>query len=336
MKKVLGLLVCALLLMGSVAGAQTLEGYAKGFGGELAVAVEMDGDTIVAVTIVANGETPAIAGDALAQVPEAIVAANSAEVDVVAGATVTSNAIMAAVGNAIDPEANPYVAEVAEPAPLADADLYIGLGVDNMGRIGPGQDSTETPVYSFNQVIASVIFDRDGRIVQANLDQLEIATPNYDGEHMPHFSGFPGQGGYNWDENHDGEIAGKTEDTEENFIDEIASWQTKRERGATYVMGIGTWAQQMDAFEKLFVGKTVEEIDTWFALYTSDRNGRPLKEGSQNEQDAAKWDALSEEDQAMLADVTTSATMSLFDSHGNILAALHKAFENRVPLVIGE
>ena len=88
----------------------------------------------------------------------------------------------------------------------------------------------------------------------------------------------------------------------------------------------------------VFNGKTIEEIEQWFAAYCSDRNGRPLKAGSSNEQDAAKYDAMTEKEKAMLVDVTSTATMSLNDSHGDLLTALKKAFENRVAieLTIGE
>jgi len=330
MRKLFVLVLCAMMAFSVCAQAETLTGSAKGFGGVLTVEVTKDGDTITGVEITAQSETAAVAGGALEAIPAAIVEANSTDVDVVTGATVTSNAIIAAVVNALDPDAVPYEEPVA--AVLADADAYFGLGIDTMGRIGPGKDATETSVYSFNAVIVSALFDADGRILDIYMDQIEIATPNYDGEGMPHFSGFPGQGGYNWDENHDGTIAGKTEDTEESFLAEVANWSTKRERGDGYHMNTGSWRTQADGFQGLFIGKTVEEIEEWFGAYTSDRNGRPLKAGSENEQDAAKYDALSDEEKAMLADVTTTATMSLNDSHGNILAAIAKAFENRVPL----
>ena len=111
---------------------------------------------------------------------------------------------------------------------------------------------------------------------------------------MPHFSGFPGQGGYNWDVDHDGKVDEKTPDTEQTFAAEIAGWKTKRERGDSYRMGTGTWAQQMDKFEQIFVGMTVDEVEEWFAKYCSDRNGRPLKPDSTNEQDKAKFDALTD------------------------------------------
>ena len=149
---------------------------------------------------------------------------------------------------------------------------------------------------------------------------------------MPHFSGFPGQGGYNWDIDHDGVVDGKTEDTVENFAAELAGWKTKRERGEEYRMGTGTWSDQMDIFEQLFVGMTVDEVEQWFAKYTSDRNGRPLNPATTNEQDLAKLAALTDEEKAMLADVVTGATMSLNDSHGNIIGAIRKSFENRVKI----
>ena len=258
--------------------------------------------------------------------------------DIVTNATVTSKAIMYAVNNALDPVNYPAPGEekvvVKEPVSVSAAKVYQGFGLSNMPRLGPGSDNTGTPVYSFNQVFAHVLFDQEGRILSVYVDQLEVATPNYDGAGMPHFSGFPGQGGYNLDADHDGVVDGKTEDTEENFINEIAGWETKRDRGDSYRMGVGTWASQMDKFQEIFVGMTVDEVEEWFARYTSDRNGRPLKQGSTNEADATKYDALSDDEKAMLADVVTAATMSLNDSHGNIIEAIRRAYENRVPLDI--
>ena len=323
----------ALESAGSAGGALT--GTADGFMGPITVSVTMDGDTITAVEVVSNSDTPEIAGAALEQIPAAIVAANSPDVDVVSGATYTSNGIINAVKNAIsgtspepEPEATPEPTQAAQTA----AEAYQGFGLSNTVRMGPGSDDTGTPVYSINQVFANVVFDGEGKILSIYVDQLEYATPNYDGAEMPHFSGWPGQGGYNNDSNHDAVVDGTTPDTEEQFTEEVAGWVTKRDRGETYVMGTGTWSEQMDAFQKLFVGKTVDEVEEWFAKYCSDANGRPLKESSSGEGDAEKYAALTDDEKAMLADVTSSATMSLNDSHGDILSAIRKAYENRVPL----
>jgi len=208
--------------------------------------------------------------------------------------------------------------------------VYQGFGISNTARKGPGTDDTGTQVWSINQVFADVLFDADGKIVSVYVDQLEIATPNYDGSGMPHFSGFPGQGGYNYDANHDGVVDSVTLGTEASFTEEIAAWKTKRARGAEYVMTTGTWSTQMDRFQQLFVGKTVAEIEEWAAKYTSDLNGRPLKETMTKPEDIAKYATLTADDKTMLADVTTGATMSLNDSHGNIIAALKTAYENKV------
>lgn len=76
-------------------------GTAMGMGGEVVVKVTMDGDAIAAVEVVQHGETVGIGDKAIDAIPAAIVEAQSSEVDAVAGATVTSNAIMNAVKDAV-------------------------------------------------------------------------------------------------------------------------------------------------------------------------------------------------------------------------------------------
>ena len=343
MRKILAIVLCVMMLLPTFAMAEELTGQGQGFKSIVTVVVTKEGDNIISVVVDASGDTPAIAQQAVDVIPGRIVEANSADVDVVAGATRTSNGIINAVKNALDPVNFPFNPEAAAAeAPRArsgrkSASAYLGLGVHSMGRLGPGKDDQGVGVYSFNEVVAAVVFDTEGRILLARVDQLEIATPNYDGETMPHLTGFPGQT-YNNDENHDAVVDGTITVTTDSFLAEVDSWQTKRERGEGYVMGTGNWSQQMDKYEELFVGKTIEEVEAWFAAYCSDRNGRPLKAGSSNAQDAAKYDALTEEEKVMLADVVSSATMSLNDGHGNILGALVKAFENRinVELTIGK
>ena len=111
MKKLLSLalaMLCLALLLTGCAQARTLTGKAMGYGGELTVSVAMEGEKISAVTVTRHGETPSFAAEALQIIPAAIVAKNATDVDVVAGATVTSRAIIAAVNNATDPEAHPF------------------------------------------------------------------------------------------------------------------------------------------------------------------------------------------------------------------------------------
>jgi len=63
--------------------------------------VTLNGDDITAVEVVGDSETQGIGTNAIDQLPALIEEADSTEVDVVAGATVTSNAIIEAVNNAL-------------------------------------------------------------------------------------------------------------------------------------------------------------------------------------------------------------------------------------------
>ncbi len=357
MKKILLSLLCLVMLVSMVACSKgkkdteetttpdtstdevvTLTGTGKGFGGPITVTVKKQGDKIISVDAVGEKETNGIGSNAIEQLPKKIVEANSADVDVIASATISSQGLIYAVNNALDPEKYPAPEEESKvpetPQEVTAAKVFQGFGISNVGRVGPGKDDTDTQVYSFSQVFAHTLFDEEGKILSLQVDVLEVATPNYDGDGMPHFSGFPGQGGYNYDENHDEKVEGKTKDTEDNFQTEVNGWVTKRERGDAYRMNSGTWASEMDSYEKLFVGMTVEEVEQWFAKYTSDLNGRPLKADSDKPEDKAKYEKLSDAEKDMLVDVVSGATMSLKDGHGNIIEAIKNSYENRVGLDI--
>ena len=333
MKRLLALALSACLLFAFGAQAETLTGTAKGYGGEVTVTVTVEGGKITQVEAVGPNETKDIGTLALEQLPALIVAAGNTQVDVVASATYTSKAILKAVDIAMGLQPAEVAATEAPvvPVEVTASDAYIGFGMLSNGRIGPGKDDKDVPVYSINEVYANVIFDKDGKVLFAYVDVLEFTTPNYAGEGMSHFSGFPGQGGYNYDENHDKKVDAVIEVNDDTFKAEIANWMTKRQRGEGYKMNTGIWSDQASKYAQVFAGKTVAEIEDWFAKYTA-KNGRPLKAELKDEEDAAKYAALTDEDKALLADVTTTATMSLNDSHGNIVGALKKAYENRQPL----
>ncbi len=76
-------------------------GEGSGMGGAVVVRVTMDGDKIAQVEVVEHAETAGISDPAIEQMPGRIIEAQSAEVDAVAGATITSNAIKDAVKDAL-------------------------------------------------------------------------------------------------------------------------------------------------------------------------------------------------------------------------------------------
>ena len=76
-------------------------GTSKTSRGEMKVKVTMDGEKIANIEILSSNETPGICDPAFNAVPQAILDAQSAEVDAVAGATESSKAIMEAVADAL-------------------------------------------------------------------------------------------------------------------------------------------------------------------------------------------------------------------------------------------
>lgn len=84
------------------AGNQTLEGTAKGYGGDVKVTVEVNGKDIVSVVAVGEKETPGVGSKAILELPKKIEEKDSTEVEAVSGATVTSNAIKEAVNKALE------------------------------------------------------------------------------------------------------------------------------------------------------------------------------------------------------------------------------------------
>lgn len=103
MKKLICLALC-LMMMAGVAMADdavtpgVYTAASKGMGGDVTVEVTIgENGSIDAVKVVSHSETPGLSDPAIEQIPAAIVVAQSPVVDAVAGATITSKAIMAAV-----------------------------------------------------------------------------------------------------------------------------------------------------------------------------------------------------------------------------------------------
>ena len=106
MKKCLTLL-CSLFLIAGCASGQKLytagdyEATSVGFGGEVSVKLTVSESKIENVEIVGADETPEIGGAVIESLKEAIMKANGAEIEVVSGATLTSNAVITAYNSAL-------------------------------------------------------------------------------------------------------------------------------------------------------------------------------------------------------------------------------------------
>ena len=71
------------------------------FGGTLELEVVVEGGSIAAVNVLAHYDTPGFSDPAYENVPQRILQANSPQVEIASGATVSSKAIMAAVEQAL-------------------------------------------------------------------------------------------------------------------------------------------------------------------------------------------------------------------------------------------
>jgi uncharacterized protein with FMN-binding domain len=79
----------------------TYQGKAEGLHSDIAVTVTVEKGRIAKVAIDQQGETAGVSDLAFTRIPEEIVKAQTTKVDAVAGASVSSKAIMAAVEDAL-------------------------------------------------------------------------------------------------------------------------------------------------------------------------------------------------------------------------------------------
>jgi len=325
MRKIIPLLMCltllACVLTGCAASAEQHTGEAQGYGGVLRVAVSMNGTDITSVKVVSHSETEGVGTRAIDALPGRIVEADSVQVDGVSGATVTSEAIKAAVSRAIGSQTLPDTLDmsgVTTAEQPAATPAMTGVGMASTGRLGPGEGTT-----SFNVVFACAGFDTQGRILSLDVEQLEVLSSQFDG--------FPAEG-----------------EGTEDFLAQVSQWVPKGAQGEDYMLGSGSWRQQMDAYEAMMTGMTIDEINAWFGRNFDPATGKPASNvgsisssGSANTSDSVSGPADADvsiastdgsntpaDNSIMQAEAITGATMSLRDEHGDILLAIQRAWED--------
>ena len=101
MKKIVSLILSlALLALCAGALADTFAATAAGFGGDVTVTLSVEDGKLAGVEIAGPAETEALGGAAMPVLADEILAAQSPYVDAVAGASVTSAAVVAAAEQA--------------------------------------------------------------------------------------------------------------------------------------------------------------------------------------------------------------------------------------------
>ena len=154
MKRISALLIALVMMLTMVpAMAEEVTGTAKGFGGEVTVTLTIENGVITAAKAEGADETPGVGTPALEQLPTAMVAGNTVNVDVVSGATFTSNGVIEAAKAALTAaglKVEDYMTK-AETVKAEDAVLEADIVI--VGAGGAGMTSALTAAESGAKVI---------------------------------------------------------------------------------------------------------------------------------------------------------------------------------------
>lgn len=124
MKKLMSLMLCCVLLMAAAAVALadgTFQGEGTGKGGTIKVELTIENDEIADIAVLEHEETPGFA-DAMDTLRAAMIATNQVDVDMVAGATLSSTGFIEAVKDALSKSGIAPEALVAKEAAAQTAD----------------------------------------------------------------------------------------------------------------------------------------------------------------------------------------------------------------------
>lgn len=145
--------------------AETYTATASGFVGEVTVQVSVMDGKITAVQILNSTESAGIADPALEQIPAAILKKQNVDVDVVAGASYASRAIMTAVADCMT-QAGLTPAAVPEPETAAPE------GNGEAAEFGPLSAGTYTATAQgfLSEVTVTVTVDEAGTITEVAID----------------------------------------------------------------------------------------------------------------------------------------------------------------------
>lgn len=188
-RKILSILLCVMMVM-SIAGCskeaasevktETYTKVAKGFGGDVTVTVTLKDGVISDVKAEGPNETNGIGSKAIEELPKLMVAANSADVDGITGATITSNAVKSAARAALK-EANGEV----ETALSFTPGTYSGEAYGNTSTIVVDVTVTEkeiTDIKVAQQNETPILFDaaRD-TVISEILKEQSLAVDTVSG-----------------------------------------------------------------------------------------------------------------------------------------------------------
>jgi len=164
----------------------TYTASAAGFGGKVTVTLTFEGDKVTACTAEGSDETEGIGKAALTTLAERILTAQSANIDAVSGATVTSKAVMQAAQDCFDQAAGKTVEAAVKMAPgTYKAEAYgfnmgwsnkveVTVSEDRILSIAFGDDCGDTP--PMLDTVEKTLFPRIIEAQSVGVDAVSGAT----------------------------------------------------------------------------------------------------------------------------------------------------------------
>ncbi|MBQ6563668.1 MAG: FAD-dependent oxidoreductase [Clostridia bacterium] len=197
MKKWIGLMLALMLVMVSAipALAETYTGEAEGKNGKIAVEITVEDGKITDVQITEQVETAGLADEPLAQIPALVVENQSLAIDAFTGATVTSEALLAAIEAAavkagLDVEAlkSAQVAAANAEIPAEETADVIVVGAGGAGlsaAAGAAQKGASVIVLEANGIVGGATIRSGGHLlvfddaINASMDRNDEALQKY-------------------------------------------------------------------------------------------------------------------------------------------------------------
>ncbi len=196
MKKLLGVLLALTMVLCVLSGeAETYTGEAEGKNGKICVEVQVEEGRIADVQVTEQKETAGIADAPLAEIPAFVVENQSLAVDAFAGATVTRDALVAAIEMAagkagLDVEALRNAAVIAEEAeePAEESADVIVLGAGGAGlaaAASAAEQGASVIVLEANGIVGGATIRSGGHLlvfddaINASMDRNDEGLKKY-------------------------------------------------------------------------------------------------------------------------------------------------------------
>ena len=195
MRKIVSLILAFALCMIACAGiCESLytpgiyEASVNGMGGPVEVKVEFNESAIVSVTAVGEKETKGLGDVALEKLIPAVMQAQSADVDAVAGATITSNAMLQAVASCINQAKGVAEETVVETEATADV-IVVGAGAAGLSAAADAvANGASVIVLEANSFLGGAAGTSMGNIL--HMDQELFATEDRNDAALAKYAGY--------------------------------------------------------------------------------------------------------------------------------------------------